>query len=223
MKKLTLRLARVVVGLFLFALGIVMSINAGLGVAPWDVFHQGLSNHINITMGMASIMVGAVVVILNVILGQSVGWATIMNMLLIGIFMDVLMLNNLIPSFNGFLASLTLLIIGLFIEGVGCWLYISAGLGAGPRDGLMVILTKRSGKSVRLVKTITEIGATAIGYLLGGSLGLGTLIMAVLGGPIFQYVFKLIKFDVKGVEHRFIQDDIKFIKEKLKAKVESEM
>ncbi len=221
MKKLTLRIVRLVAGLFLFAVGIVMTINAGLGVAPWDVFHQGLSNHINITMGVASIVVGAVVIILNVVLGQAVGWGTVANMLLIGVFMDVLMLNNFIPSFAGFLPNLILLIIGLFIEGVGCWLYISAGLGAGPRDGLMIILTKRSGKSVRLIKTITEIGATTIGFILGGSLGLGTLIMAVLGGPIFQYVFKIIKFDVKGVEHRFIQDDIKLIKEKLKSKVEN--
>lgn len=221
MKRYTLRLARLIVGLFLFALGIVMSINAGLGVAPWDVFHQGLSNHINITMGMASIVVGAVVIILNVVLGQAVGWATIANMLLIGIFMDVLMLNNLVPNFNGLLASLILLIVGIFVEGIGCWLYISAGLGAGPRDGLMVILTKRTGKSVRFIKTIVEIGATTIGYILGGSLGIGTLIMAVLGGPIFQFVFKIIKFDVKGVEHRFIQDDIKLVKEKLQAKAEN--
>lgn len=220
MRKLTLRLVRLVVGLFLFALGIVMSINAGLGVAPWDVFHQGLSKQLNITMGMASIAVGAIVIILNIILGQPIGWATVSNMLLIGSFMDLLMLNNLIPSFQGLLPSLILLVIGLFIEGIGCWLYISAGLGAGPRDGLMVILTKRTGKSVRFVKTIVEIGATAVGFILGGSLGIGTLIMAVLGGPIFQYVFKLVKFDVKDVKHRFIQDDIKYIKGKLKSKIE---
>ena len=221
MKRTTLKLVKLIVGLFLYAVGIVMTINAGLGLAPWDVFHQGLSNHLNITMGMASIVVGGIVIILNILLGQAVGWATIANMLLIGIFMDILMLNNLIPSFGSFIPNLMLLLIGILIEGVGCWLYISAGLGAGPRDGLMVILTKRTGKSVRLIKIITEVAATSIGYILGGSIGLGTLIMAVLGGPIFQQVFKIIKFDVKNVKHRFVLDDIRFIKEKLKPKVES--
>lgn len=220
MKNKLIRSFRLIFGLFLFAFGIVMTINAGLGVAPWDVFHQGLSNVVGITMGKASILVGLFVVILNVVLGQPIGWATILNMLLIGFFMDVLMLNHLIPVFNNNFLNFVMLLLGVFIEGTGCWLYISAGLGAGPRDGLMVVLTKRTGKSVRFIKSILEVGAVTIGYFLGGSVGIGTLIMALLGGPIFQLVFKLVKFSVKDVEHRFIQDDIKFIKEKYFAKAE---
>jgi uncharacterized membrane protein YczE len=215
-KTITYKLIKVVFGLFLFALGIVMTINANIGVAPWDVFHQGLNNTFGITMGVASIIVGFFIVFLDFVLGQNIGWATIMNMILIGVFMDVLMLNNLVPIFNGFLPSLIMLVLGVLVEGYGCWIYMSAGLGAGPRDGLMVVLTKRTGKSVRVVKSFTEVLATLAGYLLGGSLGIGTLIMALFGGQIFQFAFKTVKFDVKNIETRYIQDDVKFLKEKLK-------
>lgn len=215
MKELIYRLIKVSFGLFLFALGIVMTINASLGVSPWDVFHQGLSKTFGITMGIASIIVGLIIITLDIVLGQNIGWASVMNILLIGTFMDILMLNNLVPTFKGYLPNIIMLLLGMLVEGYGCWIYLSVGLGAGPRDGLMVVLTKRTGKSVRVVKSFVEVFATLTGYLLGGGLGFGTLIMALLGGQIFQFAFKTVKFDVKAVNHRFIQDDIKFIKEKL--------
>ncbi|TJX13068.1 hypothetical protein E9840_11030 [Tissierella creatinini] len=214
MKDILFRLIKATIGLFLFALGIVMTINANLGVAPWDVFHQGLSNTFGITMGRASIIVGLFIITLDIILGQSIGWASIMNILLIGSFMDLLMLNNLVPTFSGFFPNIIMILLGILIEGYGCWMYISVGLGAGPRDGLMVVLTRKTGKSVRLVKSLLEVIATLIGYLLGGSIGIGTLIMALLGGQIFQFAFKTVKFDVGSVKARFISDDIKYLKEK---------
>lgn len=212
------RVLRLIIGLFLFALGIVMTIEAGLGVAPWDVFHHGLSLTVGITMGMASIIVGFFIVILDLVLGQNIGWGTILNMLLIGIFMDILMLNNLVPTFESFIPNLIMLILGIFIEGYGCFIYVSAGFGAGPRDGLMIALTKKTGKSVRFLKSSLEVVAVTIGFILGGHLGIGTLIMALFGGVIFQYAFKTVKFNVGEVEHRFIQDDIKWLKEKFSRK-----
>lgn len=221
MKKQIIKLTKLILGLFLFAVGIVMTLNANLGVAPWDVFHQGLSKVTGITIGQANIAVGLLIVILDVVLGQDIGWGTILNMLLIGIFIDILMLNNLIPIFNSFIPSLIMLILGIVVEGYGCWIYLLAQLGAGPRDGLMVILTKRTGKSIQFNKSITELGAVIVGYFLGGSLGLGTVMMAFLGGPIFQWAFKTVNFNVKDVEHRFIQDDIKYLKEKFKVEEEN--
>ncbi len=214
MKEIFYKLIKITIGLFLFALGIVMTINANLGLAPWDVFHQGLSNTFGITMGKASIIVGLFIITLDIILGQSIGWGSVMNILLIGSFMDLLMLNNLVPTFRGFLANIIMILLGLLIEGYGCWIYISSGLGAGPRDGLMVVLTRKTGKSVRLVKSFVELIVTLIGYLLGGSIGIGTLIMALLGGQIFQFAFKTVKFDVSSIESRFISDDIRYLKEK---------
>jgi uncharacterized membrane protein YczE len=221
MKRQIIRLIKLILGLFLFAVGIVMTLNANLGVAPWDVFHQGLSRVTGITIGQANIVVGLLIIILDAVLGQDIGWGTILNMILIGTFIDILMLNNLIPTFNNFFPSLIMLVLGIVVEGYGCWIYLLAQLGAGPRDGLMVILTKRTGKSVRFNKSMAELGAVIVGYFLGGSLGLGTVIMAFLGGPIFQWVFKTVNFNVKDVEHRFIQDDIKYLKEKFKIKKEN--
>lgn len=208
------RIFKLFLGLFLFALGIVMTIEAGLGVAPWDVFHHGLSLTIGITMGKANIIIGLFVVILDAVLGQNIGWGTILNMLLIGIFIDILMLNNLIPTFESFVPNLIMLILGIFVEGYGCYIYVSCGFGAGPRDGLMIALTRKTGKSVQFLKSGLEVVAVTLGFILGGHLGVGTLIMALFGGVIFQFVFKTVNFNVGAVEHRFIQDDIKWLKDK---------
>jgi uncharacterized membrane protein YczE len=209
------RLFKVVAGLFLFAVGIVLTINASLGVSPWDVFHQGVSRTVGITIGQAHIIMGFLIILLDIYLGQAIGWATIMNMLLIGTFIDIIMLNNLIPLSQTPLIGLFMIIAGIAVQGLGFSVYISQGIGAGPRDGLMVVLTKRTGKSVRLIKSLIEATAVTIGIILGGSFGIGTIIMAFFGGIIFQATFKLIRFRVEKVEHRFIQDDLKALKNRV--------
>jgi len=193
-----------------------MTINANVGYAPWDILSQGLNNTLGITMGQANIYAGFVIIIIDTLLGQAVGWGTIANMFIIGRFMDILMLNNLIPSFAGFVPSVMMLLLGVLVSGYASWIYISVGLGAGPRDGLMVALTRKTGKSVRVVKSLTEILVVGVGYLLGGKFGIGTIILALFGGPIYQFSYKTVNFDVKSVKHRFIQDDIKYLKEKIK-------
>lgn len=213
MKKSLLTLGRLFLGLFLYAAGIVLTINANLGLSPWQVFHQGVSNHIGITMGQASMIVGFIFVILDWLLGEKLGLGTICNMFFIGVFMDVLMLNNLIPIFNNIFIQLLMMILGMFVIGVGSYFYIGAGLGSGPRDGIMVALTKRSKKSVRFIRNGVELSALAIGYLLGGTVGIGTLIMVIGLGYFVQFAFKLFKFDVRKVNHRFIEDYIKIIRD----------
>ena len=198
----------VVLGLFLFSIGIVLTINAELGVAPWDVFHQGLSRITGITIGQVAIALGVLIVVLDLYLGQAIGWATLLNMVLIGSFMDILMLNNLIPVAESAMEGMAMIFVGLVIQAVGFAIYLSQGMGAGPRDGLMVALTRRTGKSVRFVKSGIELIVVSAGILLGGSFGVGTVIMATMGGLVFQTVFKPLKFDMGKVEHRFIQDDI---------------
>lgn len=211
MKAVLFRILRLFTGLFLYAIGIVMTINANLGLAPWDVFHQGLSNTIGITMGQASIGVGLLLIIIDSFLGERLGWGTISNMIFIGLFMDVLMLNHLIPIFQHMLPSLLMMLLGMFIIGIASIFYIGAGLGSGPRDGLMVALTKRTGKSVRFIRNAIEICVLAIGYVLGGFIGIGTLITALAIGYMVQFAFKLFKFDVGQVQHRFIDDDIRWL------------
>ena len=206
MKGLFLPLVRLFIGLFLYAVGIVFTINANLGLAPWDVFHQGISRLSGITMGQASILVGLVIVIVDWAFGEKVGIGTICNMLFIGIFIDILMLNNLIPVFSNLIAKVIMMLLGMFIIGIASYFYIGAGLGSGPRDGMMVALTKKTGKSVRFVRNSIEFTAVVIGYFLGGTVGIGTLVMVVAGGYFVQFAFKIFKFDVKAVDHQFIDD-----------------
>lgn len=215
MKKILLRILRLFAGLFTYAVGIVFTINANLGFSPWDVFHKGLSNTIHITMGQASMFVGFALIVFDTVFGERLGWGTLFNMFFIGFFMDFLMLNHLIPITQSIFSGVLMMLFGMLVIGIASYLYIGAGLGSGPRDGLMVALTKKTGKSVRVIRTIIEASALIIGYALGGYVGVGTFIMALTTGYFVQFAFKVFKFDVKAVKHRFIDEDIKFLKEKL--------
>ena len=220
-KSIILRVAKLFAGLFLYAVGIVMTINANLGLAPWEVFHQGISKTVGITMGQASIAMGFVLIVLNGFFGEKLGWGTLSNMLFIGIFMDILMLNNLIPVFPGFFPGLLMLLTGIFVIGIATVFYMGAGFGSGPRDGLMVALKKRTGKSIRFIRNSMEITVLIMGYLLGGFVGAGTLITSITVGYIVQFAFRLFKFDATDVENRFIYEDINYIKNLIKEKKDS--
>jgi len=206
---------RLIIGLFIFAAGIVLTINANLGLAPWDIFHQGLANTVGITMGQANIVVAFFIVVLDVALGQNIGWGTLLNMILFGVFIDIIMLNNMLPIANTFVSGVVFILVGLLIQGYGCYIYVSAGLGAGPRDGLMFVLTNRTGKSIRLIKSLIEIVAIIAGVILGGRFGFGTVLLAVVGGPIFQFAFRTVKFDSSKVEHHYITEDLKLLRNKM--------
>lgn len=208
------RFAKLLLGVFLYAVGIVLTINANLGLAPWDVFHQGLSVRTGITMGQASICVGFVFVVLDSFLGEKLGWGTLLNIVLIGTFVDILMLNQLLPVFSAMVPRYMEMFAGMMVIGIASYYYISAGLGSGPRDGLMVALTKKTTKSVRFIRNCIELCALAIGFFLGGSVGLGTLIMALSTGYFIQFAFKLFKYNVKETKHRFIDEDIKYVYER---------
>lgn len=214
-------------GVVLYAVGIVMTINANLGMAPWDMLHQGLANIFNITFGVASIYVGILLLVINTFLGEKVGWGTVFNIICIGFFVDFIRHYNLIPIFDNILLRLISMLFGLFVIGVGSRFYLSVGLGAGPRDGLMVGLTKKTKKSVRLIRNSIEMAVATIGYLLGGPLGIGTVIMATTTGFFIQFAFSLFRFDVKKIRHRSIDMDIKFlyklINEKLSEKENKEI
>ena len=214
-KQMIQRVIRLFIGLFLFAVGIVLTINANLGLSPWDVFHQGISRLTGITMGQASIAVGVILVIFDAFLGERLGWGTLCNMLFIGLFMDLLMLNHWIPIYKDVLPSVIMMLLGMAVIGVASYFYIGAALGSGPRDGLMIALTKKTQKSVRFIRNSIELSALIIGFVLGGYVGIGTMIMALALGYIVQFSFKLLKFDVSSIEHRFIDQDLKFLKQKL--------
>jgi len=215
-KNIILKISRLMIGLFLCALGIVMTINAQHGLGPWGVFHQGLSSQLNITFGTAVNIVGAVIVILDFILGEKIGWGTIANVIFIGPFIDLITIINLVPVFENTFLSFLMMFIGMFTISLAAYFYLNARLGAGPRDGLMIALTKRANKPVGLVRGSMEVTVLAFGYFLGGSVGWGTLIMSLALGFFFQTTFRMFKFDVKKVEHKYIDQDFAFLIQKLK-------
>lgn len=218
MKRNLTKFPRLFLGFFVCALGIVMTINADLGLAPWDVLHQGVSKIIGIPIGRANIVFGFIIVSLNAIFGENIGLGTVLNMIFVGLFIDFLMINSIVPIFTTIFSSFIMMLLGMLVLAYGCVLYMGAGLGTGPRDGLMVALTKRTGKSVRFIKNSVEILAIIAGYFLGGSVGVGTAIMAITGGYFLQFAFKTTNFDVTKIKHRYIIDDIKDLKARIEDK-----
>lgn len=198
------RIVRLLIGLMLFSVGIVLTINANLGIAPWDTFHQGISLIGNITFGQASIVVGMFIVLINILLKEHIGIGTILNIFIIGILIDVLFSLSIIPVMKSFSSGIAMIILGMITIALGSYFYIGAGYGAGPRDGLMVGITKKTGLPVGLVRGLIESMALLFGFLLGGKVGIGTIILALAIGPIVQFVFYHLKFDVKKVEHTYL-------------------
>ena len=202
------KVLRLMVGYFLYGVGIVMSVNAGLGLSPWGVFSQGLSVQLGMTLGTAVMASGAVILILDIILGERIGWGTVGNVYFIGTFIDLVDTSGIIPLFDTIFLRLLQVILSLAIVSMATYLYLSACMGSGPRDGLMVALTKRAGKPVGLIRTLIETAALIAGFLMGGIVGWGTLIMSLGIGPLIQFTFRVFKFDVRQVIHRTIDQDI---------------
>lgn len=209
MKQFYIRLLRLIWGLFLYALGIVVTLNAHIGYAPWEVFHVGLSKTIGISIGIASIMTGVIIIILTVLLGEKLGLGTILNMILIGVFLDVILKLNIIPVMSNFSLGIVMLIIGLFIISLASYFYIGSAFGAGPRDSLMVALTRKTKLPVGVCRGIIELLAVFIGWRLGGMLGVGTVISALAIGFCVQTTFKLLKFDATKIEHETLDKTFK--------------
>lgn len=209
MKTKLFKIIKLMIGFVFCAVGIVLTINANLGLSPWDVLHEGISKTTGITMGNANILVSAIVLVLNVFLGERLGLGTLLNMVIIGRLIDIIMLNDLIHMANDFVSGILMLIIGMIILSIGCYLYIGVGLGSGARDGMMVALQKRSGRPIRVVRGSLEIGAVVIGFLLGGTIGIGTIITSIGLGYCMQFIFKIFNFNVVSVKHRYIKEEIK--------------
>ncbi len=178
------RLTRLYAGLALYGAGIGLQIESHLGGSPWDVFHQGLSIHMGLSIGTWIILVGALVMLLWIPLRQKPGIGTISNVVLLGVFADAVMW--LAPTPEPLAARWAYLLLGVVATGAATGLYIGAGLGPGPRDGLMTGLN-RLGLSIRTARTIIEVTVLAIGWLLGGTVGIGTVVFALAIGPLTQF------------------------------------
>ena len=189
-------IGRLLLGLYLVGLGLAMMIHTGLGVPPWDVLSQGVQVQTGWSFGFSAIVISAIVLLLWIPIKQQPGIGTVINAIMIGPFAD---LNEpLMPELDGWLANLLWMVLGLLSVALGAGLYISANLGAGPRDGLMVGLTRVSGWPFWIIRTIGESLVLLTGWLLGGTVGIGTALFAVAIGYLMQMSMKMFGFDPKS-------------------------
>ncbi|MGP3950692.1 membrane protein YczE [Streptomyces sp. 7N604] len=188
-RRLTRRLVQLYAGLVLYGASAALQVRAGLGLDPWDVFHQGVSEHSGLSIGVVSIIVGAVVLLLWVPLRQCPGLGTVSNVVVVGLAMDATL--AVVPAPHGLGLQVPLLAASIVLNGIATGLYISARFGPGPRDGLMTGLHRRTGRSIRLVRTGIEVSVLATGFVLGGSVGVGTVAYALAIGPLSQLFLRV--------------------------------
>lgn len=174
-----------------------MLLLAGLGVDPWDVLHQGLSRRLGLGVGTWVVIVGALVLLLWIPLRQRPGFGTLSNVIVVGLVIDLML--AIVPPVHGFGLRLVVMCGGVILNGIATGAYIGAGLGPGPRDGLMTGFAAR-GHSIRVVRTCIEVTVLITGWLLGGTVGLGTVVYALAIGPIAHVSIPLLKIRVSAVE-----------------------
>ena len=174
-------------GLVLFGVGIGLKLRSGLGLSPWDAFHQGVANHLPLSIGLVMILVSGLVLLAWIPLRQRVGIGTVLNAVLVGLTIDATL--RLIGEAGSTTVRWVYLLGAIGLIGLGSGLYIGARLGPGPRDGVMTGLAAR-GLSIRLARTVIEGTVLLAGWLLGGAVGVGTVVFAVLIGPLVQFFLR---------------------------------
>lgn len=184
------RLPQLLAGLVLYGTSIALMTRANLGLSPWDVLHQGIVLHTGLTFGTATFVVSAFVLLMWVPLKQRPGVGTVANVIVIAITVDLA--RAVIPEQHAIGAQLAMLVGGVLLNGFATATYVGTRLGPGPRDGLMTGLSARTGRSVRLVRTCIELTVLATGWLLGGSVGLGTVLYAFGIGPLTQAFLRFV-------------------------------
>lgn len=198
------RCLEVIVGLMISAVGITMMLQANVGLEPWSVLQQGMSNTLGITYGTAAMIVGTAIIAIAFLCGESFGIGTLANIFICPICIDILTWLDWIPPMRSLGSGLIMLLIGMELLALGTWFYMKSGLGSGPRDALMVVLAKRTGRSVGLCRSTVEILAILVGWWLGGQVGVGTIITGIGIGTLFNLNFHLLHFNADKVHQEHL-------------------
>lgn len=194
---------KAVLGLFIHSFGIHLVIQANIGLAPWDCLSMGAASHTPFSYGVTHTAIGFAILFLDILLKEKIGYGTILDALLVGPFVDFFHSLGFIPVNEGILKGVIMVIIGLFIMAYGQYFYMSAGQSCGPRDSLLIALGKRfSNTPIGVVQTIIIGIALSIGWLLGGSVGIGTIVSVFFAGTALQIVCKLMHFEPRNVTHK---------------------
>jgi uncharacterized membrane protein YczE len=196
----------------LYAVGIYLTIQANIGLAPWEAFSVGLSQALGLTYGAVMVGSGLIIVFIDYLLKEKIGFGTLLNALLVGTFTDIIIELDPIPLMESFFPGVLLLLLGQVMICLGSFFYISAAGGCGPRDSLMVALGKRIDKvPIGVVRGALEGFVLIIGWILDAKVGVGTIISVFGIGFTLQLTFKLLRFDVKAVQHESCLDTIRSI------------
>ena len=200
------------VSLFVNGFGVYLTIQANIGAGPWDVLNLGLSKTLGILYGTASIVVSYTILGIDIALREPIGIAMFIDAFVVGKAVDFFNRIGAVPKCDSLVTGIPVMIIGLIIMAYTQYTYMSASLGCGPRDTLLVALAKRAGRIPIGVVSITLLSlATFIGWLLGGPVGIGTLICAFCTGPIMQMAFKSVRFDATHVHHQHLADSVRVV------------
>lgn len=201
-----------IVSLFVNGFGIYLTMRANIGASPWDVFNLGLSKTFGILYGTASIGVSLTILLIDILLKEPIGIAMFIDAIVVGKSVDFFNFIDIVPKADNIVISIIMMGIGLFIIGYTQLFYMKSSLGCGPRDSLLIGLKKRLKRIPIGVVSIAILStATFIGYLLGGPVGIGTIICALCAGPIMQLAFQSLKFEATTVRHQNLKESFKII------------
>ena len=206
-KKILINMLQAAAALFVNGFGVYLTMHADIGAGPWDAFNLGISKTLGILYGTASISVSFAILIIDVLLKEPIGIAMFIDSLVVGKSVDLFEFLNIVPKPGTLPGAVIMQLAGLTIMGYTQFFYMRAALGCGPRDTLLVGLKKRLKRIPIGVVSILLLGtATLAGFLLGGPVGIGTLICAFLCGPIMQFAFRSVKFDATKIRHQRLRE-----------------
>lgn len=194
---------RIAAGLFVFAFGVHLTIKANIGLAPWDCLGMGIARHTPLNYGLSMTAVSVVVLAIDLLLRERIGFGTIIDALLTGNFVQLYNDLDPLPANRSAWLGVAVMLAGFVFMALGMWIYMKAGQGCGPRDSLLVGLGRRLPKlPIGLVEILLWAAVLLLGWLLGGPVGVGTLISTFGAGAVMQLVYSLVRFEPRSVRHR---------------------
>ena len=215
MKRTLMEWLKIVAGLAVFAFGVHLTIYANIGLAPWDCLGMGIAKHTPLNYGISMTLIAIVVLIIDIILREKIGFGTIIDAFLTGNFVQAFNYLNKLPENNNVWLGIVIMLVGFVFMALGMWIYMSARQCCGPRDSLLVGLGKRMPKiPIGIVEVILWAVVLLIGYLLGGPVGIGTLISTFGAGLVMQLVYNIIKFEPRKLQHRDVLTVIRELRDR---------
>ncbi|MDO4537489.1 MAG: hypothetical protein Q4B54_04950 [Coriobacteriales bacterium] len=204
---IVLQWLQIALGLLVFAFGVHLTIFANIGLAPWDCLGMGIAAHTPLNYGLTMTATSVIILVLDLVLGERIGFGTIIDALLTGNFVQLFNDFSPLQPCSGLLPGVLMMLVGFVFMAIGMWIYMRVGQCCGPRDALLVGLGKRFPQvPIGVVQIVLWSAVTIVGWLLGGPIGVGTLLSALCAGAVMQFVYQLLRFEPRDVKHRSVSE-----------------